>query len=444
VSGAVGLVFAWVVSGPARAVVAALALALLGTAGMQRALDGLVHHRWSAPVARGDVVEARGRLVSDPDGSRFRTDVLVKIDGARRIFLVRGAGADAGRLRVLDAGDRVTLRGRLAPTPDDLSGERARWRHAVALIDDAELVAFTPPRDLLASIANRFRGTVLRGGRALPPVPRALLSGFLLGDTRGIPDDVADEYRDSGLSHLLAVSGANVAFMLVLVAPLLQRLPLAGRTAAAVATVTCFAAATRFEPSVLRASVLTAVTVFATFVGRPTSRLRALLLAVAVLLLIDPFLIHSVGFQLSVGASVGIALFAGPLAVRVPGPRFVREPFAVSLAAQLGVTPVLLVVFGDVPAVTPIANLLAAPAADALGVYGMLASVAGGIVPPLAPVLQPVTRVLIAWVTGVAHAGAAIGGEMDARAVLLAGAATVIATLARRALRRPVPDAPAG
>ena len=59
------------------------------------------------------------------------------------------------------------------------------------------------------------------------------LAGFLLGDTRGIPADVIDDYRDSGLSHLLAVSGANVAFVLVVFAPLLRRLSLVRRTAAA-------------------------------------------------------------------------------------------------------------------------------------------------------------------------------------------------------------------
>jgi hypothetical protein len=73
------------------------------------------------------------------------------------------------------------------------------------------------------------------------------------------------------------------------------------------------------------------------------------------------------------------------------------------------VTPVLLATFGTVPVVTPLANLLAAPAAEAVGVYGMLASAVGGVVPPLAPVLQQPSAVLIAWITAVARAGAAVG-----------------------------------
>jgi len=134
---------------------------------------------------------------------------------------------------------------------------------------------------------------------------------------------------------------------------------------------------------------------------------------VIALLTLDPFLLHSVAFWLSCGASAGIALLSGPLRARLPGPAWLRGLLAVSLAAQVGVTPVLLATFGSVPLVTPIANLLAAPAAEAVGVYGMLASAVGGLVPPLAPVLQQPSELFIAWVTAVARAGAAIGITLD-------------------------------
>jgi competence protein ComEC len=122
---------------------------------------------------------------------------------------------------------------------------------------------------------------------------------------------------------------------------------------------------------------------------------------------------------LSCGASAGIALFSRPIRARLPGPRWLRDPLAVSLAAQVGVTPVLLATFGTVPVVTPFANLLAAPAAEAVGVYGMLASAVGGILPGLAPVLQQPSAALIAWITTVARTGAAIGLDLDRRASLL-------------------------
>jgi competence protein ComEC len=181
-----------------------------------------------------------------------------------------------------------------------------------------------------------------------------------------------------------------------------------------------FATMTRFEPSVLRATALAVVALGSSFVGRPASSLRALGLAVIVLLAMDPFLLHSVAFLLSCGASAGIAVLSGPIRARLPGPAWLRDPLAVSLAAQVGVTPVLLATFGTVPVVTPLANLLAAPAAEAVGVYGMLASAVGGVVPALAPVLQQPTAVLIAWITAVARSGAAFGLDLDRRGALLA------------------------
>ena len=221
-------------------------------------------------------------------------------------------------------------------------------------------------------------------------------------------------------------SGANVAFVLVVFAPMLRRLSLAGRTAAALSIIVCFAAATRFEPSVLRATALATVTIFATFVGRPVAPLRALALAVIALLLIDPFLVHSVGFQLSCAASAGIACFAAPLARTLPGPRLLREPLGVSIGAQIGVTPVLLATFGSVPVVSPLANLLAAPAAEALGVFGLLACVVGGVLPPIGAVLAPFVELLVAWVSAVAHSTAGLGGELGPRPAC-EGAAVVCA-----------------
>jgi competence protein ComEC len=433
--GALALVGSWMVDGRARVVIAAVALALLGSAVMQRALHGLEHHALLPAVAAGDVVELHGVLVSDPDARRFGADARLRVDGTDRIVLVRASGDDTSRLRVLDAGDRVTVRGRL----EELSGYdvRAHWDHAIATMTGSEVVRFEPPNSPLMKVANAVRAVILRGTRPLDPTPRALLAGFLLGDTRAIPNHVTDEYRAAGLSHLLAVSGANVAFVLLVCAPLLRRLALGGRTAAAMTIVLCFAAATRFEPSVLRASALATVTILATFFGRTVSPLRALIVAVSALLLVDPFLVHSLGFHLSCAASAGIALWARPLASRLPGPALIREPFAVSISAQLGVTPVLLVTFGNVPLLTPLANLLAAPAAEALGVFGLAASAFGGIVPPIGAVLAPVTTALIAWVSGIARVTSEVGGTIDTRtaivgAVAIAGVVVVVRVLHRR------------
>jgi competence protein ComEC len=425
--GGTALLASWLVHGSARVGLAVVALALLGGALTQRALDGQAHSALADSIARREHVTLDAVLVDDPDAGRFDTDALVRVPagGSHRTLLAVATGDDATRLGVLEASDHVVLDGRLGPLRPNRFDGRARRRHAVGRLDDVQVLTLRPARGAFG-LANRLRGTVLRGTYPLPPTPRALLAGFLLGDTRAIPDAVVADYRDSGLSHLLAVSGANVAFTLALFGPLLRRLALGPRTAAALLIVLLFTTMTRFEPSVLRASAMAVVALVAGFAGRSASAVRALSLAVIGLLVLDPFLLYSIAFWLSCGASAGIALVSAPLRAQLPGPAWFRDPLAVSCAAQVGVTPVLLATFGKVPVVTPVANLLAAPAAEAVGVYGTLASAAGGIAPPLAPLLQQPTALAIAWISAVARAGASVGVSLDRRSAwfLLAGVAS--------------------
>lgn len=211
------LIVALLTRGKRGLVISLIACALLGGAVTQRALHGLEVSPLQAAVARRAHVTVDGTLVDDPSGPRFIVEVLARlsdVDGApagdRTVVLV-GGGDVTTRLRVLEAGDRVTVTGTLEP----LSGfdTRYRWRHAVASVRVAELVAFGAPTSPLDRLANRSRAAVLRGAEGLPATERALLAGFLLGDTRALPDDLVDDFRDAGLSHLLAVSGANVAFV---------------------------------------------------------------------------------------------------------------------------------------------------------------------------------------------------------------------------------------
>jgi competence protein ComEC len=443
VLGVAALAAAWFTHPPGRTVLAAAACALLGYAAMGRALDGQAHSSLRAAIDARATVTVRGTVVSDPTGPAFEADVLVRVgagEGRHRTLLVRATGTEVSTVRVLEAGDRVVLRGRLAPLGAGSFDTRARWRHAVGRLDHVVLVGLATPRGLFAA-ANTARALILRGTAPLAPTSRALVAGFLLGDTRAIPPPLIDAYRAAGLSHLLAVSGENVAFVMALAAPLLRRLRLGPRTACALAIVAVFAAMTRFEPSVLRAAAMAAITLLAMLGGRPVSGLRVLAYAVIGLLIIDPFLVHSVAFALSCGASAGIACLSRPLGARLPGPRWLREPLAVSIGAQIGVLPVLLWVFGSFPLVTPVTNLLAAPAAEVLGIYGCFASAAAGIAPRLGPLLQQPTAVLVVWITAVARAGEAVPFALDRRGALAAVAVVAAgASIACLRARRGVSD----
>jgi ComEC/Rec2-related protein len=230
------------------------------------------------------------------------------------------------------------------------------------------------------------------------------------------------------------VSGENVAFVLTLLGPVARRLRLWPRLGLTLVVIGLFALMTRFEPSVSRASVMAALAAATVTVGRPVARVRVLALAVTALLVIDPLLVRSLGFQLSVAASLAIVTLAAPIAAVLPGPAWCAEPLGVTLAAQLGVAPLLLAAFGPIPLASVPANLLAVPAAGAVMVWGMtgglLAGVAGG---RFASVLHLPTRLLLGWIQVVAaRAAAAPLGLMGAPAVAASVAGIALLLVARR------------
>jgi len=276
----------------------------------------------------------------------------------------------------------------------------------------------------------------------LQPVDRALLAGFLLGDTRGVPQELTDQFRAAGLTHLTAVSGENVAFVMALFAPVLRRAGLRGRVVLALVVLVCFGTMTRWEPSVLRAIAMATVALLAGALGRPTIGLRVLFLAAIALLLVDPFLVHQVGFVLSCGASLGIALFSRPITDRLRGPAWMREVLGVTAAAQLGVAPVIIPVFGSMPLVALPANLLAVPLAAPLTMWGLVAGVVGGLTRPLSPaiprVLELPTVGLLHALISVADLAARVPVEVDGRAAwgLVALGALLAAAHRARRLRK--------
>jgi competence protein ComEC len=349
------------------------------------------------------------------------------------VLVVAEAGA-AQRVAILDAGDEVTLRGWLRP----LEGfdARFRWRHAVARLDATTMTGFARPHALHMRVANAVRGVVLLGNLTLPPTERALVAGFLVGDTRALPGDVLERFRSAGLSHLLAVSGSNVAFTIGLLGPVLRRLPRGARLAATLAALGVFGAMTRWEPSVLRACAMTTCAVIATHIGRPARTIRVLAVAVTALLVLDPFLVHSVAFQLSCGASLGIAVLATPITQRLRGPAWLRESLAVTTAAQLGVAPVLLPVFGSMPIVALPANLLAVPIAGPLTMWGLAGGALAGVLHPVVPgagaLIQVPTRLMADAMLGIADATARVPIAIDFPTSLVLGAVAVVMVLARR------------
>ena len=362
--------------------------------------SALAHRSWAGldhpPVGPLDAVVT---LVSDPEPVADALRVDVRHGRTRVEAWARGQPASALGPRA--AGERVHLRGSLRPVPPE-ARNRLAVRHVAARLSVTSVGAHVGASGP-SGWANTLRRTLARGAASLPAEERALFTGLVLGDDREQSEETAEEFRAAGLSHLLAVSGQNVAFVLAAAWPVLRLVGLRGRWLMALALLGLFGVMTRWEPSVLRAEAMAGLALTAGTVGRPASTLRVLALAVSGLLLIDPMLVRSIGFLLSVGACVGIAVLAGPLARRLPGPRPVALAAAVTLAAQVGVAPVLAPVFGGVPVAAVPANLLAVAAAGPVMTWGMTAGLLAGLAPPgVAAAIHLPTHLLLAWIAGVA------------------------------------------
>lgn len=369
---------------------------------------------------------------SEPVGSGVRLDV--RAGDGRHLQAEAYTGSGREVLRTARSGERFFVSGRTRPPPPDAAWLTTRHVAGVLAVDDVRA------RSSGASwmqAANAVRDLLVRGADGLPARERPLFLGFVLGDTRGQSADITDDFRGAGLSHLLAVSGQNVAFVLALAAPLLRRVGLRVRLPATIAVIAFFALVTRFEPSVLRASAMAALAVTAATMGRDASSIRVLALAVTGLVVLDPFLVRSVGFQLSVAACVGIVVFAPRLAAVLRLPGWLGEPLSVTLGAQAGVAPVLLATFGGVPIAGIPANVLAAPLAGPVMIWGLSAGmVAGALGPGWATMLHWPTHLMIGWIARVAHWGATVPlGEVRAGELLAltAGGAVMCAATRFRA-----------
>ncbi len=248
-------------------------------------------------------------------------------------------------------------------------------------------------------------------GRGMPAREAELARGFVLGEDDGIDRTTVEDFRRSGLSHLLAVSGQNVALLALLAMPVLAAfgIPMRTRLVWVLAMIAVYVPLAGAGPSIQRAGVMGALSVLATLAGRRASRLYALVLAALVTLAVDPGIARDVGWQLSFAAVLGILAIASPLREAIADrigrrgwQRALAEGAAVTIAATLATAPLIAFHFGTISTAALLANLLALPAVAPAMWLGMVAA-AGGQVPGFpAETLNALNSLLLAYIAQVA------------------------------------------
>ena len=345
------------------------------------------------------------QLASDPSLSGGSTTADAR-SASGRVRLV-AHGTVGARLAVLQAGDRVAVAG---STIADAHLDRSRHQRAmVALRSLGDALPSTPAVTCISGL----RDAIERGGRAVPPDLRPLYLGLVIGDDRGASPGLGSDLRTSGLAHLAVVSGENLMFVMVLLSPVLGRVGLRARTGIVLFAVVTFASITRFEPSILRASAMAIVAAIAASLGRPATPIRIMSLAVITLMVCDPLLADSLSFRLSLAATAGIVLLAGPIAGHLPFRRRVAVMVALPIAAQLGVAPIAIPLFGPQPLLAIPANVLAEPAAAVVMMWGCTVGVLAGCVGGgAATVLQWPASLALEWIRWIAHLFAQLPSPM--------------------------------
>ena len=263
--------------------------------------------------------------------------------------------------------------------------------------------------------ANRLRSGFAQAARQLPGDGGDLLPGLALGDTSAVGPELDNLMKASALSHLTAVSGANCAIIIASIMLIGARLGLRRRwrILLALCALAGFVVLVTPEPSVLRSAVMATITLLSVGIGRPGRGIPLLCLAVIILLLTDPWLSRNFGFALSVLATGGLMILAGPLARRLGTwmPHWLAAALSIPLAAQLACQPVLVLLNPSLSLYGVPANLLAGAAAPLATVIGLVGCLLSPVLPPVATVLIEAAWVPSAWIAAVARTMASLPGN---------------------------------
>jgi competence protein ComEC len=424
------------------------------------------HEREAPGLAErvGEEVMLEGVVASEPDPgktvARYRVDVD-RVDGERT------GGAVLVSLYQYAKhlpGERVRVAGELEAAPVfegfDYGAYLAQQGIVstmlfprVEVLDEAPRLSF---RRVSAEARLELEGSLQR---ALPEPEASLAAGVAFGRDANLPDELAQDFRDTGLAHLTAVSGSNVVIVTGLVFYLVT--PLIGRRRAIPVAATAlglYVVAAGADWSVLRAGVMAAVFLGGIAIGRPQASLAALGLAAIVLTAVEPSAAADVGFQLSFAATAGIIVFVPwlrymadrglqrlRLAAVLPSP--VVQVALMSLAATVATLPIQWAAFERVSLIGVVANVIVEPVFAVAMVLSLAAALAGLVWEPAGWAVGLLAYYPLAFTVWVAETFARVPfAAMDvpsarAETALLAyGLALVPAWLAYRRLAPATPD----
>lgn len=384
----------------------------------------------------GDYVTVTGLVVDEPDVRDSYINLRVAAETVRLesgsetavsgLILVR-----APRFPVIDYGTVVEVNGRLETPPDDpdFSYRDYLARQGIhSLVSRPRLTVVAEGqgsaiKHAIFAFKARAQATI---SHILPDPQASLLAGILLGNDNGLPPALADDFRLTGLTHIIAISGFNIAILIAIMVSAVQ--PLVGRkpaVAVAMVGIVLYTILVGADASVVRAAIMGSLYLIASrLLGRPSFPYASLFLAGFLMTLANPLTLWDVGFQLSFGATLGLMLYADPLTQWVRA-RLLRwldraivqqmmgllsEAVLVTLAAQVLTLPMMVAYFGQLSLISFLANALVLPAQPGVMLWGGIATLVGMVVPVLGQLLGWVAWLFLTYTIALVRALATVPG----------------------------------
>ncbi|GAB5490650.1 MAG: DNA internalization-related competence protein ComEC/Rec2 [Phototrophicaceae bacterium] len=364
-----------------------------------------------------------GVIVSEPDYRDDRVQVRLSsetIQLGADVFETSGLVlVNAPRLTELAYGDRIRVTGELS-TPavyDTFSYADYLARQGVfSLMDRTSIdVLNTGEGNLFFSELFRFKNHLInRVNDALPDPEAALLTGILLGNERGIDPQLAEDFTRVGASHVIAISGFNMAIIAGLVMGVLEKRFKDNKwiaTLIGIIILSIYTLLVGANAAVVRAAIMSSLLVIAEQQNRRTYVPASLAFVAILMSLQNPLVLWDLSFQLSFFAVLGLALFTDPLERRfnglmkaiLPSPiaqpmtNFLQEPIVVSVAALIMTLPLIVLYFGRLSLVSLLVNLLIVPVQAGLLLLGGLALIISLFSPALAQIFFWLDMLLLRW-----------------------------------------------
>jgi len=252
----------------------------------------------------------------------------------------------------------------------------------------------------LKKTGYKFRHNILNTlNSSLPDKESSVLAGMLIGYTDKMPEEMEEDFRRAGLSHIMAVSGANIAFLLAPFLWLLKKAGLNPRWSSALAfpCMLFYVYATGMEASVIRAAIMAGITLTGMLLWRKADIYCSLAASAIIILFCNSFMLFDLGFILSFVATLSLVIFYKPLFSKMPEklPKIIRDTTAGTISAQLGVIPIIAYCFNTFSIISVFTNLLIVPLTGIITVLGAVLVVLGNILLPAARLLGILLGVMI-------------------------------------------------